>query len=190
MTKPKTAATLTDRKDAWMGGLQLKAGSSEPLTDQQLAFVETYVGNGGDAKAAAKAVGYDDPVAAAKQALADPRVREQVELKRDVEIKTAGATKAWQVIEQLMTDPSAPAQVKFQAAKWTLEASGHGLSAVAASLQLGLRKTNKPLSEMSVTELEEFVTRGRQTFDTMKGTVGQVLKAHANTIDVTPKADT
>ena len=42
---------------------------------------------------------------------------------------------------------------------------------------------------MSVTELEEFITRGRATFDTMKGTVGQVLKAHANTIDVTPKAD-
>ena len=184
---PKTAANLNDRKDAWMGGLQVKPSDNEPLTEQQLAFVEAYVGNGGDAKAAAKAVGFDDPTAAAKQALADPRVREQVELKRDVDIKTAGATKAWQVIEQLMTDPAAPAQVKFQAAKWTLEASGHGLSAVAASLQLGLKKTNKPLSEMSVSELEEFINRGRQTFETMKGTVGAVLKAHANTIDVTPK---
>lgn len=185
--KPETPKTINARKDTWMGGLQLKPGQSEPLTEQQQAFVEAYVGNGGDAKAAAKTAGFGDPTEAAKAALADPRVREQVELKRDVEIKTAGATKAWQVIEQLMTDPAAPAQVKFQAAKWTLEASGHGLSAVAASLQLGLRKTNKPLSEMSVTELEDFITRGRATFDTMKSTVGQVLKAHQNTIDVTPK---
>jgi hypothetical protein len=42
---------------------------------------------------------------------------------------------------------------------------------------------------MSVTELEEFITRGRATFETMKGTVSQVLKAHVNTIDVTPKGD-
>ena len=187
--KPETPKTTNARKDTWMGGIQLLPSDKEPLTEQQLAFVETYVGNGGDAMAAAKTVGFDDPKAAAKEALADPRVRQSVELKRDVEIKTAGATKAWQVIEQLMTDPASPAQVKFQAAKWTLEASGHGLSAVAASLQLGLRKTNKPLSEMSVTELEEFITRGRATFDTMKGTVSQVLKAHANTIDVTPKGD-
>ena len=188
MKNPTTPSAINQRKDTWKGGLQIISEPNQPLSEQEIRFCDEYVSNGGDAMAAAKAVGFDDPKAAAKEALADPRVRQSIELKRDVEIKTMGATKAWQVIEQLMTDPASPAQVKFQAAKWTLEASGHGLSAVAASLQLGLRKSNKPLSEMSISELEEFVVRGRATFDTMKGTVGQVLKAHANTIDVTPKA--
>lgn len=185
--KPKTPKAINQRKDAWKGGLQVKpADSRDPLTEQDLAFVDAYVGNSGDAVAAAKAVGADKDDA--KAWLADPRIREQIELKRDIEIKTLGATQAWATIQSLMTDPAAPAQVKFQAAKWTLEASGHGLSAVAASLQLGLRKTNKPLSEMSVSELEEFIARGRSTFDSMKSTVGTVLKAHANTIDLKPSA--
>jgi len=186
MSTPKTPSNLNQRKDSWKGGLQVKPEEREPLGERDIAFVEAYVGNGGDAVAAAKAVGEDREKA--KLWLADPRIREQVELMRDTEIKTSGASQAWATIRSLMNDPAAPAQVKFQAAKWTLEASGHGLSAVAASLQLGLKKTNKPLSEMSVSELEEFINRGRQTFETMKATVGTVLKSHKDTIDIDPKS--
>lgn len=181
---PKTPENNNQPKDTWKGELQIKPGAQEPLTDQELLFCEAYVGNGGDAKAACAAAGYADPAASAKLILADPRVREVIELKRDTEIKTTGATRAWQVIEQLMTDPASPAQVRFQAAKWTLEASGHGLSAVAASLQLGLKKSGKPLSEMSVSELEEFINRGRQTFDTMRSTVKTVISANKGIIDL------
>jgi hypothetical protein len=173
MTKPTTPANLNQRKDSWKGELQIRPESSQ-LTDQELAFVQAYVGNGGDAKLAGQATGLADPGAS----LAKPAIREAIELKRDTEIKTTGATRAWSVIEQLMTDPSAPAQVRLQAAKWTLEASGHGLSAVAASLQLGLKRSGKPLAEMSVTELEDFITRGRATFDSMRQTVKTVAQAY------------
>jgi hypothetical protein len=83
-----------------------------------------------------------------------------------------------------MVDPASPAQVRFQAAKWTLEASGHGLSAVAASLQLGLKRSGKQLSEMSVSELEEFINRGRQTFDNMRSTVKAVVSAQKDVLDL------
>lgn len=173
MDKPSTPANVNQRKDSWKGELQVRAPGPAQLSDQELAFVQAYVGNGGDARAASSGLELPAP----GELLAKPQVREAIELKRDLEIKTAGATRAWSVIEGLMTDPSAPAQVRLQAAKWTLEASGHGLSAVAASLQLGLKRTGKPLAEMSVTELEEFITRGRATFDSMRSTVKTVLKA-------------
>jgi hypothetical protein len=181
---PKTPTNLNQAKDSWKGELQVQAGSqAAQLTDQELIYVEAYVGNGGDAKAAAKAAGYADP-GAAKELLANPRVREAIELKRDVEIKTGGASRAWAVIQELMVDPASPAQVRFQAAKWTLEASGHGLSAVAASLQLGLKRSGKQLSEMSVSELEEFINRGRQTFDNMRSTVKAVVSAQKDVLDL------
>lgn len=172
MDLPRTPVNVNQRKDSWKGELQVRPADGAQLTDQELAFVQAYVANGGDARSAC--AGLD---LAPGDTLAKPQVREAIELKRDVEIKTAGATRAWSVIEQLMTDPSAPAQVRLQAAKWTLEASGHGLSAVAASLQLGLKRSGKPLAEMSVTELEDFITRGRATFDSMRSTVKTVLKA-------------
>lgn len=188
MTNPKTPSSPIERKDSWKGELQLKpAEKAKPLDDHEIAWVEAYVGNGGDIKAADKAAGFDQ--GKGKAMLKDPRVREAIELKRDTDIKTLGATQAWSTIQSLMTDPAAPAQTKFQAAKWVLEASGHGLSAVAASLQLGLQKSKKPLSEMSVSELEEFIARGRGTFDHLKSTVGAVIESHKKTIDITPPKD-
>ena len=90
-----------------------------------------------------------------------------------MEIKTGGATKAWEVMQNLLTDPSAPAQVRFQAARWTLEASGHGLSAIAAALQLG-RGNKKDQQEMTVSELQEVVERGRKQLESMRQIIGDV----------------
>ena len=182
---PKTPTNVNQAKDAWKGELQVKPGpGSAALNDNELGFCDLYIANGGDAKVAAEGAGFTDPGAAAKQLLADPRIREVIELRRDMEIKTGGATRAWSVIQQLMTDPASPAQVRFQAAKWTLEASGHGLSAVAASLQLGIKSSGKQLHQMSVSELEEFVTRGRQTFDNLKSAVKAGVSQEKGIIDL------
>lgn len=185
MRKPQTPRTVIQRKDLWKGELQVAPDpDAKPLTNKELAYVEAYVGHGGDVKAAAKDSNhtYEE----GRHLLADPRIREAIEIKRDTEIKTAGATRAWDVMNSLLTDPAAPAQVRFQAAKWTLEASGHGLSAVAASLQLGLKKGKKELHDLSVAELEDIVRRGRQTFDTLKQTVDAVVIDHQRTIDLPP----
>ena len=166
---------MTAPKEDWKGSLSIEPVKRRPLTEQELLFVEAYVSNGGDAKAAGKTAGYTDPPAAGKELLANAQIRETIELARDTDIKTAGASKAWRIMQRLMESEEVPAQTRFQAAKWTLEASGHGLSAVAASLQLGLKKSGKKdLSELSVSELEDFIRRGRETFETLKSTVSHV----------------
>jgi hypothetical protein len=87
-------------------------------------------------------------------------------------------------MQELMESQAVPAQTRFQAARWTLEASGHGLSAVAASIQLGMKKAGKKdLSELSVSELEDFIKRGKETFDSLKTTVAEAK----NVIDLPPE---
>lgn len=90
-------------------------------------------------------------------------------------------------MQSLLTDPSAPAQVRFQAARWTLEASGHGLSAVAAALHLG-KSGKKDLHEMTTSELAEVVERGRQQLESMRHVV-QEMKSVENAIDLKPDDD-
>jgi|APGre2960657404_1045060.scaffolds.fasta_scaffold34560_2 phage terminase small subunit len=169
-------------KDQWKGGIIIRHDTEQStLNQQQLAFVDAYVANGGNALQAAKSAGYAD---GGSKLLENHKVREAIELKRDMEIKTAGATKAWEVMQSMMTDPSAPAQVRFQAARWTLEASGHGLSAVAAALQLG-KAGRKDQHEMSLSELADVVEKGRKQLDSMRQVVDD-LKAMDGAVNVDP----
>lgn len=168
-------------KDQWKGKVIVHTDDAPALSEQQQRFVDAYVRNGGNADAAAKAAGY----ANASNLLAHHKIRQAVELKRDLEIKTTGATLAWQVMQGLLTDPAAPAQVRFQAARWTLEASGHGLSAIAAALQMG-KAGKKEQHEMTVSELQEMVDKAREQLTSMKQVVAEVRRTQ-DAIDVTPE---
>jgi len=173
-------------KDQWKGGLIVRHETDGfVLNAQQEAFVEAYVANGGNAKAAARAVGYEETNG--PSLLKNHKVREAIELKRDTDIKTSGATQAWQVMQSLLTDPSAPAQVRFQAARWTLEASGHGLSAVAAALAVGNRG-KKDLQDMSVSELQEIADRAKDWLNSMK-TVVKTADEFNKSIELPPNND-
>jgi Terminase small subunit/Histidine kinase len=156
-------------KEQWKGGIIVRRDGDINLTEQQEKFVNAYVANGGNADAAGKLAGHTN----GSMLLLNHNVREAIELKRDMEIKTGGATKAWEVMQSLLTDPAAPAQVRFQAARWTLEASGHGLSAIAAALQLG-KGNKKDQHEMTVSELQEVVERGRKQLESMRQIIGEV----------------
>lgn len=167
-------------KDQWKGGVIANIDEAPNLTPQQEQFVEIYVKNGGNALAAAKAAGYADST----NLMLNHKIRQAIELKRDIEIKTTGATKAWEVMQSLLTDPAAPAQVRFQAARWTLEASGHGLSAIAAAFQMG-KAAKKDMHEMSVGELQEMVDKARQQLTSMKQVVSDVISTQ-NAIELKP----
>lgn len=172
-------------KDQWKGGIIIRHdGDSPALSEQQEAFVTEYVRNGGNALAAAKAAGYG-PTVKGDHLMADHRIRVAIEQKRDTEIKTTGATEAWRVMQALLSDPAAPAQVRFQAARWTLEASGHGLSAIAAAIHMGQAGKKDP-GEMSVSELMEVVERGRKQLESMKQVVGE-LKSVEDAIEIKPQ---
>jgi len=172
-----------NNKDQWKGGVILRHDVDPVLTKEQETFVAAYVANGGNAVQAGKAAGFAD----GNGQLASHKVREAIELKRDIEIKTGGATQAWQVMQSLLTDPAAPAQVRFQAARWTLEASGHGLSAIAAAIHLGNRG-KKDQHEMSVSELVELVDKGRKQLESMKQ-VANELKSIEDAIILPPNTD-
>ena len=173
-------------KDQWKGGIIVRQDTEGGvLSPQQEAFVDAYVANGGNGAAACVTVGYDP--SNAQHLIKNHKVREAIEVKRDTDIKTHGATKAWEVMQSLLTDPAAPAQVKFQAARWTLEASGHGLSAVAAALAVGNRG-KKDLQDMSVSELQEIADRARNWLDSMKSVV-KTADQFNKSIDLPPNQD-
>ena len=135
----------------------------EPLSPANLAFVTAYVDAGGDLAIAAKDAKIS--VEAAADLILAPRIRAAIEARRDVAIRTEGASRAWKVIENMMTDPAAPAQARFNAAKWVLESAGHGLAAQAANSNKGSRKE---LHEMTDTELHEFIRQGTKAIDEAK----------------------
>ena len=184
---------------AWKGGVTVNDAdtgrivATMTLTEMQAKFVEAYVENGGNGTQAAITAGYSQDCARvqAQQNLERPKIRLAVEQLRDQKIKTDGATRAWQTMYNMLNDPSAPAQARFQAARWVLEASGHGLSAVAAGLQLGLQRSKKDLSQMSIHELEELIRQGQATFESVKTTVKTVVRGHekAQEIDGRPVID-
>lgn len=169
-------------KEQWKGGIIIRHQTDINLNEQQERFVEAYVANGGNAVEAAKKANYADE--STGSIMANHKIREAIELKRDTEIKTGGATKAWEVMQSLLTDPAAPAQVRFQAARWTLEASGHGLSAIAAAIQLG-KGNRKDQHEMTVSELQEVVERGRKQLESMRQVISDV-KALEDAIIIDP----
>lgn len=155
---------------------RLAAGSG--LTDKQKIFVTKFVALGGDGARAAEAADYSEPHIAAWRLLRQPHIAEAIRKERAVSIETEGASIAWATMRAIMQEPQYSGAVKFQAAKWTLENSGHGLAAQRA--QLGL-PSDKPLSEMNLQELEAFITAG--------GVALQALQQQrANTIDITPVA--
>lgn len=152
--------------------------SGRGLTHKQRSFVSAYVLNGGNGTTAAETAGYSHPRTDAYHLLRLPHVIDAIRQERGVSIETEGACMAWATMQAIMRDPQYSGAVKFQAAKWTLEQSGHGLAAQRA--QLGL-PSDKPLSEMNLQELEAFITAG--------GVALQALQQQrANTIDVTPVA--
>ena len=158
-------------KDQWKGGVLANIDHAPALNDQQEQFVAEYVRNGGNATAACIKAGYEPNTGT--ELMKNHKVRQAIELKRDLDIKMSGATKAWDVMQGLLTDPAAPAQVRFQAARWTLEASGHGLSAIAAAIHMK-KGGAKELHEMSVTDLQEMVDRYREQLTSMKQVVTEV----------------
>lgn len=155
----------TDRHQ-WKGGIIIRHNIEDGLTEKQKAFVALYVANGGNAAAAGKDCGLEYPYLELDNHL----VRQAIEQRRDTQIKTSGATQAWTVMNNLMSDPATPAQVRFQAARWTLEASGHGLAAITAAL--ALNKTGmKDQHEMSVSELQELVEKAREQLTAMRNPI-------------------
>jgi hypothetical protein len=131
------------------------------LNESQSVFVREYVANGGDRQKAARLAGYSDPRTEGYRLLNTQKVRDAIRLEQERVLACEGGSKALAAMMTLLGDET-PHSVRFQAARWILEAAGHGMAANPAGVWGSPRE--KPLSEMDSGELEEFVRWGRECF--------------------------
>lgn len=163
------------------GSGQFIAKANGQLTDFVNEFIEYYVKNGGQSRAAFLQAGGDsDGVRQGVAALmGSKKVREAIR-QRQVQRMVSMANMAAATVEDLMLceDGTVPAAVRFQAAKWCMETAGVGPQFSEAG-KPGAEGGDKPLEEMSIRELEAFITAGGQA-------VKQQRQERERTIDVTP----
>ena len=166
-TKRKTGGGLALANGATSRGVDGRFVEGEGLTEQQRQFVIAYVSNGGNGRQAAAVAGYSFPDQSAHNLRRNPAVSSAIraELSRQIE---GGASLGWAVMRELMTDAATSPQVRFQAAKWSLEAAGHGLQAALGAARLGIQEADKPLSEMSMSEIEQFVERSQAALSALR----------------------
>jgi len=145
------------------GGRFVSLVSADTLTEQQRRFVEAFVRNGGNAQAAGESAGYGRSSCYSVSRL--PQVREAIQQTLDHALRTEGAALAWGCVRQMLTDAATPANVRLQAARWTLEHSGLGLASQQA--RLGLPISGQPLAEMDEQALAAFVQAGRAALATL-----------------------
>ena len=115
--------------------------------------------NGGDRQKAARLAGYSDPRTEGYRLLNTQKVRDAIKHEQERVITCEGGSRALAAMLGLLGEET-PHNVRFQAAKWILEAAGLGLAASIA----GERNLSEemPLTEMCYNELQEFVRQARQ----------------------------
>ena len=134
------------------------------LNDRERTFVDALVKNGGNQKAAATAAGYAHPAIAGHKVARRPRVMAELRAARERTLNNRLATLALNTMEELMSDTKVSPAVRFQAARWTLEAAGHSPRALR---DIGF-DPDKPLTEMNLSELQAFIAAGSQALEHLK----------------------
>lgn len=135
------------------------------LTEKQKNFAYQYVRLGGNRTRAAQAAGYSSPDNRTSYLLVNnPLIQQEIRKQREKQLHTETATLALSVMTDLMIDTKISPSVRFQAARWTLEAAGHNSN---ENKGLGFDQ-DKPLTEMSLNELQAFIAAGSQAVETMK----------------------
>jgi len=122
--------------------------SGAGLTAQQAAFVAAYLKNP-NASEAAKIAGYAHREAG-YQAIRSPNVQKALSDARSRLIETEGATIAYNTLVDLMK-PGNPGNVRLGAAKYMLDAAGHGAKPDSAR--------EKSLQDMSADELAATIAK-------------------------------
>ena len=122
--------------------------SKAGLTQQQAAFVAAYLQDP-NASRAAIAAGYAHREAG-YQVIRSPAVQKALQDARSRLIETEGATMAYNTLVDLMK-PGNPGNVRLGAAKYLMDAAGHGAKPESAK--------EKSLQDMSADELAETIAR-------------------------------
>lgn len=149
------------------------------LTPMQQDFALRVGRDGLSLTQAAEGAGYSTPSSAGSHLMRLPHVRHAVLAARTAALEGDLATLGLRTIRALMTDDMTPAPVRFQAAKWSLETAGHS----AAARDQGLPAAEKSLHEMSLPELESFITRGEAALSRLKVVGAPSVEVEAVAVD-------
>lgn len=141
----------------------------ENLTTKQAAFVKALVSGHKQGKAAEQA-GYLHPDENASRLVRLPHIQRAVQRETERRLLTEGVPAALEFMVSAPGDKKLPGAVRYQCAKWVMEAAGHGLAAQRAAL--GLPGEDKPLDQMSVGELEAFLSAGQSAIAAIKARDG------------------
>lgn len=147
------------------------------LTAKQAAYALA-VAQGANSTAAARLAGYADNSDTSLRTQAsrlanDPNIQRAIFEHRERRLSGPLATKALACLEGVLDDPTAPPQAKIQAAKFVLEAAGHGIE----SRRLATRQPDNEgrlLSDYTIAELQDVIDRGETD---LKRTRGRVLES-------------
>jgi len=141
----------------------------ENLTAKQQAFVKALVAGHKQGKAA-EVAGYIYPDESASHLVRLPHIQRAVQRETERRLLTEGVPAALEFMVSAPSDKKLPGAVRYQCAKWVMEAAGHGLAAQRAAL--GLPGDDKPLDQMSVGELEAFLSAGQSAIAAIKARDG------------------
>jgi phage terminase small subunit len=142
------------------------------LTDQQKAFVREYVRNGGSGADAARAAGYSAarPAQQAHDLLALPHIQEAIHREQARLIGGGLASKAVEVVQRILHDAAladtvSGQKLQLEAAKTVLDRAGHIAPKASEAEMIG----DKPLTEMSLDELDAFIRAGQAALAKVAG---------------------
>lgn len=127
------------------------------LNSKQRRFAKNIAaGMGKSAAAAAAGYAKDNPASLAVTAcrmMKHPEILRAAHAEREARLTGPLASKALATLEGVMDNPDAPAPAKVAAARWILEASGHGIESRRLEARIGDGDEQAP-SSMSLAALE------------------------------------
>jgi len=135
------------------------------LTTKQRAFARN-LARGMTASDAARASGYAKENAESLHVTASrlqhhPDIQRAAYAEREARLAGPLAHKALSALEGVLDNPDAPAASKVQAARWILEAGGHGIESRRLLARIG-EVDERAVSLLSVADLERLVTSGQE----------------------------
>lgn len=142
------------------------------FTERQQAFIFNYL-SGLDQTNAARRAGYSQPEQAGWQQLRRPRVAAYIRAEQARKLATDGVRVGINTLLSIAQDEAAPKAARVQAANSLLDRAG--LTARVAEAAQGLHE--RPLSEMTIHELQAVVAEERERLANSQAIEGDVVEA-------------
>lgn len=157
---------------------QFRATAS--LTPMQRDFVRHFVSNGGNMLQAAKAAGYTSRTST-YDLLNLPHVRNAVRIEREKSLDAGLPCLGVKIIREMLEDKDTSQAVRAKLAMWAVDRAHP-----PKQQQL---TDKKPIHQMSVEELEQFVKKGREALDNIKPALAQPVEIESEIRDSVPPTE-